>query len=61
MIILKYHEWLRLFPDIKDTVYELCGDDYRKIRQISKEEAIQMIADNGLTRVHRNRYGAIWK
>lgn len=61
MIIIKYHEWLKIMPDYKETVYELCNDDFKKIRRISKEEAIEMIAENNLQRVHRNYLGAIWR
>lgn len=61
MVILKYHEWVKFFPDLRDTVYELCSDDFKKIKQLSKEEACQMIKDNNLQRVYRDLHGAIWK
>ena len=61
MIILKYNEWLKWQPGYRDIIYELCHDDFKKIRQIDKEEAIRLIEENHLQRVHRNRYGAIWR
>ena len=71
MIIIKYYEWLKiqellikkngLNPDIREAVYELCNDDFKKIRQLNKQKAIELIEENHLTRVHRNKYGAIWR
>lgn len=61
MIIIKYHEWLTIQPDIRSTVYELCRDDFTKVRQISKEEAREKIKENGLKMVHFNKHGAIWR
>ena len=61
MIILKFNEWLKFQPDVRNTVYQLCKDDFTKIRNISKEEAIQLIKEEGLTRVYRDKHGAIWK
>lgn len=71
MVIIKYYEWLKiqellmkkngLKPDIREAVYELCNDDCKKIRQLSKQEAIELIDENHLTRVHRNEHGAIWR
>lgn len=48
-------------PDIREAVYELCNDDFKKIRQLKKEEAIELIEENHLMRVHRNEHGAIWR
>lgn len=71
MVIIKYYEWLKiqellmkkngLKPDIREVVYELCSNDFKKIRQISKEEAVEIIEENHLVRVHRDKYGAIWR
>ena len=61
MIIIKYYEWLKIQPDLIETVYEQCDDNFKKVKQITKEEAISFIEDNNLQRVHRNKYGAIWK
>ena len=71
MVIIKYFEWLKiqellmkkngLKPDIREVVYELCSNDFKKIRQISKEEAVEIIEENHLERVHRDKYGAIWR
>jgi hypothetical protein len=61
MIIIKYREWLKIQPTLRTTIYELCKDDFKKVRILSKEEAIDMIENNGLTKVHSNKYGAIWR
>lgn len=61
MIIIKYFEWLKIQPDLREAVYELCNSDFKKIRQISKDEAVEMINENHLTRVHRDKHGAIWR
>ena len=61
MVIIKYFEWLRIFPDYREVIYELCRDDFKKIRQITKEEAIRLIDENHLQKVHWNSSGAIWK
>ena len=61
MIIIKYFEWLRFQPDVRNIVYELCDEEAKKIRELDREEAIQMIKDNHLTRVHRNIHGTIWR
>ena len=71
MVILKYYEWLKIQellmkkngikPDIREAVYELCNDKFKKIRQLTKEEAVELINENHLTRVHRDKYGAIWR
>ena len=37
MIIIKYHEWLTIQPDIRQTIYELCSDGFKAKRQITKE------------------------
>ena len=71
MVILKYFEWLKiqeliskktgLKPDIREAVYELCTDNFKKIRKLDKEEAIEMIQENHLQKVHWCKWGAIWK
>lgn len=61
MIIIKYFEWLKIQPDLRDVVYELVTEDFKKIRQLKKEEALELIQENNLVRVHRNKYGAIWR
>ena len=70
MIIIKYYEWLLieelmlrkvgLKPTIRGVIYEMCDDRGKKIRKISKEEAIKLIDENHLTRVHRDENGVIW-
>lgn len=62
MIIIKYHEWLSIAPeDFRSIVYELCDDDFKKIRIIKKDEAADLIRINRLSKVHHNKYGTIWK
>ena len=61
MIIIKYFEWLKIRPDLRDVVYELVTEDFKKIRQLKKEEALELIQENNMVRVHRNKYGAIWR
>lgn len=61
MIIIKYYEWLKIQPDLREVVYEQCKDDFKKVRQLTKQEAIEMIEENHLVKVHRNKYGAIWR
>ena len=62
MVILKYHEWLSIAPDdFRGIVYELCEDNFKKIRIIKKEEALQLIRMNRLSKVHHNKYGTIWR
>ena len=60
MKVIRYNEWLICHPDVRNVVYELCKDDFKKIREISKEEARELIKENDLKMVHFNRYGAIW-
>ena len=61
MIIIKYYEWLKIQPDLRGVVYEQCNDDFKKVRQLTKQEAIEKIEENHLVKVHRNKYGAIWR
>ena len=67
MMIIKYYEWLKILPDEKHTIYELCKRDpdaeggVRKIRNIDKATAMAMIAEHHLNIVHRNKYGIIWE
>lgn len=61
MVIIKYYEWLKIQPDLREVVYELCKEDFKKIRQLTKEEAIELIEENHLVRVHKDKYGAIWR
>lgn len=60
MKVIRYNEWLIWHPDVRSVVYELCADDFKKIRQISKEEARELIMENDLKMVHFNKHGAIW-
>lgn len=60
MKVIRYNEWLIWHPDVRSTVYELCKDDFKKVRQISKEEARELIKENDLKMVHFNKHGAIW-
>lgn len=60
MKVIRYNEWLIWHPDLRSVVYELCQDDFKKIRQITKEEARKLIQENDLKMVHSNKHGAIW-
>jgi mRNA-degrading endonuclease RelE of RelBE toxin-antitoxin system len=61
MIVIKFHEWLKIQPDFREIVYELCDDEFKKIRRVTKEEAIELIEEYHLHKVHQNRYGSIWR
>ena len=61
MIIIKYFEWLKIQPDLREVVYEQCNNEFKKVRQLTKEEAIELIEENHLMRVHRDKYGVIWR
>lgn len=60
MIIIKYFEWLKIEPDYREAIYELCDKDFKKIRQLKKPDAIAMIESNHLHKVHQCKHGAIW-
>ena len=61
MVIIKYYEWLKIQPDLREAVYELCNNDFKNGKQITKEEAMKLIEENHLVRVHRDKYGVIWR
>lgn len=61
MIVIKYNEWLIVQPDLQGKVYELCDDEFNKIKLINKKEAIRLISENNLQVVCKNKYGTIWK
>lgn len=61
MIIIKYYEWMRIIPDEKHPVYELCNDRFERRRELTREDAQRMIKDNNLMLVHRDKRGAIWR
>lgn len=61
MIVLKYFEWMKIHPDYREVIYELCDDNFKPKRRLSKEEAVELIMENHLTRVHRDHDGAIWR
>lgn len=60
MKVIRYNEWLIWHPDVRNVVYELCRNDFKKIREISKEEARKLIKENDLKMVHFNMHGSIW-
>ena len=66
MMIIKYYEWMKVFPDQRQIVYEQCAQDrnekdgVRTLRRLNKEEAMELIEENNLRVVHRNKYGTIW-
>ena len=65
-MIIKYYEWMKVFPDQRQIVYEQCvrdrneKDGVRNLRRLNKEEAMELIEENNLRVVHRNKYGTIW-
>ena len=67
MMIIKYYEWLKIIPDEKHPICELCKrdtdaeDGIRKIKNIDKQTAQRMIEDNHLRVVCKNKYGIIWE
>ena len=66
-MIIKYYEWMRVFPDQRQIVYEQCvrdrteKDGVRTLRKLNKEEAMELIEENNLRIVHRNGNGTIWE
>ena len=66
MTIIKYYEWLRIIPDERHVIYELCkrdpesDDGVRKIRNLDKQTALKMIEENTLRIVCKNKHGIIW-
>ena len=67
MMIIKYYEWMKVFPDQRQIVYEQCvrdrneKDGVRTLRNLNKEEAMELIQENNLHIVHRNKHGCIWE
>ena len=67
MIIIKYYEWMKVFPDQRQIVYEQCvrdrneKDGVRTLRKLNKDEAMELIQENNLHIVHRNKHGCIWE
>ena len=67
MMIIKYFEWLRILPEEKHAIYELCKrdpkeeDGVKRIKTLTREVAKKMIEDNNLHIVQRNKYGIIWE
>ena len=66
-MIIKYYEWMKVFPDQRQIVYEQCvrdrneKDEVRTLRKLNKEEAMELIQENNLHIVHRNKHGTIWE
>lgn len=60
MKVIRYNEWLIWHPDVRSVVYEFCDEDFKKIRQITRDEAHELIKENNLKMVHFNKHGAIW-
>ena len=67
MTIIKYYEWLKIFPDERRAIYELCErdpekeDGYRTIKKLKKSDALKRIRENSLAIVHDNKYGTVWE
>ena len=66
-MILKYYEWLKILPEEKHVVYELCNRDpdaeegVRRVKYLDKDTAMRMIEDNHLIIRQQNKYGIIWE
>lgn len=41
-------------------VYELVTNPNKKGKQLTKERAMEMVKEQGLVVVHKNKYGVIW-
>lgn len=67
MMILKYYEWLKILPEEKHVVYELCNRDpdteegVRRVKYLDKDTAMRLIEDNHLIIRQQNKYGIIWE
>ena len=67
MLIIKYYEWIRIFPGERHVAYELCKRDVSKkegvktIRALDKETALGIVEEFNFPRVHKDRYGIIWE
>ena len=67
VIIIRYFTWLKLFPKERELTYELCKQDRRAedgwkvISTLEHLEAMELIEENEMEMVVRNKYGTIWK
>lgn len=61
MIIIKYYEWLRFLKDERYPVYEICNSKFEKVKEISRERALELIRNKRLTKVYNSKNGCIWR
>ena len=67
MMIIKYFQWLKIYPDKRDVAFELCIRDSKKeegaktIKSLDRQTAIEIIEEFDIPKVHSNRHGAIWE
>lgn len=67
MMIIKYFQWLKIYPDKRDIALELCIRDPKKeegvktIRTLDRQTAFEIIEEFDIPKVHNNRHGAIWE
>jgi hypothetical protein len=57
MAIIKYKE---VFIGMQNVVYEIVEDPNKKGKVISKNEAMRLIKEQGLVKVHKSEDGTIW-
>ena len=67
MIIVKYYEWIKFYPDARHPIWELCKKDpeaedgMKKLKDLTPEEAKRMIRENNLVCTYSNRHGAVYE
>lgn len=61
MIIIRYNEWIRLLPEEKHIVYEICDEKFKRLRIIDRTEAKRLINIHGLKLVFKSKDGAIFR
>ena len=67
MMIIKYFQWLKIYPDKRDVAFELCIRDPQKeegvktVKSLDRQTAFEIIEEFDIPKVHSNRHGAIWE
>ena len=61
MIIIRYYEWLKLFKEERYPIFELCNDKYECKKELTRDEAREMIKKNHLRLVYHDKNGDIWE
>lgn len=66
-MIIKYYQWLKIYPDKRDVTFELCIRDPNKeegaktLRTLNRQTALEIIEEFDIPKVHSNRHGTIWE